>query len=350
MKNNNKQTNKKRSLFHWHRQIGLAVSLFVIILSVTGILLNHTEDLELDSNHVQSELLLQWYGIKKPVITSYSVGKNWISHVSDKIYFNAQLIEEVESISGAVIIENFIAVATTKEIILLTHDGQKIETLDSTTGVPNKIKAIGMNSKSQLFIKTNAAVFQANSDITDWINSKEKNIVWAKTSPLPRTLNDSLNTLFRGKGLSKERVILDIHSGRIFGKAGTLIMDLSALLLLVLTFTGAWMYAKRSWAMRKRNLLLAAAARGDTYSAADLRRGEEGIILTVIGEEAFRQRLASMGVMAGTVIATPDTSIFGDPRTYIVRGYQLSMRTTEAAMILLQTDELLEQHSNDPAE
>ena len=108
------------------------------------------------------------------------------------------------------------------------------------------------------------------------------------------------------------------------------------------------MYVKRSWAMRKRNLLLAAAARGDTYSAADLRRGEEGIVLTVIGDEAFRQRLASMGVMAGTVIATPDTSIFGDPRTYSVRGYQLSMRIKEAAMILLQTDEELEKHSHTP--
>jgi Fe2+ transport system protein FeoA len=59
----------------------------------------------------------------------------------------------------------------------------------------------------------------------------------------------------------------------------------------------------------------------------------------VIGDEALRQRLASMGVMAGTVITTRSTSVFSDPRTYIIRGYQLCMRTTEASMIILQTKE-----------
>ena len=97
-------------------------------------------------------------------------------------------------------------------------------------------------------------------------------------------------------------------------------------------------YVKRIWIIYKRNKLLAAASIGDAYSAADLKRGEEGVVLTVIGDEALRQRLAAMGVMSGTVIATPDASIFGDPRTYLVRGYQLSMRNTEAAMILLQTE------------
>ena len=340
LENKNKpQPQKRRSIFHWHRQIGLAVSLLVIVLSVTGILLNHTEEFELDSNHVKSEFLLKWYGIKKPAINSYSVGKNWLSHVGDKIYFNELLVEkEVTRVTGAVIMENFIAVATQNELILLTPDGEKIERLDATTGVPDNITAIGTGS-GKFVLKTEKAVFQANNDITDWKHSKNKNITWASTSALPGELESALNTLFRGKGLTKERVLLDLHSGRILGKAGPLLMDLSAILLLILSLSGCWMYAKRAWVMRKRNLLLAAASRGGAYSAADLRRGEEGIVLTVIGDETLRQRLASMGVMAGTVIATPSTSVFGDPRTYMVRGYQLCMRTTEAAMILLQTDE-----------
>lgn len=341
MKNKNKpQPQKRRSIFHWHRQIGLAVSLLVIVLSVTGILLNHTEEFELDSNHVKSEFLLKWYGIKKPVINSYPVGKNWLSHVGDKIYFNELLVEkEMPLVTGAVIMENFVAVASQDELILLTHDGEKIERLDATTGVPNNITAVGTDSVAQLFLKTDKAIFQANDDVTEWTRSKDKNITWAATSALPNELESALNTLFRGKGLTKERLLLDLHSGRILGKAGPLLMDLSAILLLILSLSGCWMYAKRAWVMRKRNLLLAAAAHGDAYSAADLRRGEEGIVLTVIGDETLRQRLASMGVMAGTIIATPSTSVFGDPRTYMVRGYQLCMRTTEAAMILLQTDE-----------
>ena len=340
MQQNKNIAHKKRTMFHWHRQLGLVVSILVIILSVSGILLNHTEKLNLDSNYIKSEFLLKWYGIKKPTIKSYATGKNWISHIEDKLYFNEVLTEkEISRIMGAVTTNNFIAIATQDELILLTPGGEKIERLNATTGVPKNIESIGLNSTSQLFLKTKTSLFQSNSDVTEWTRSKDTNINWAKKSTIPVNLENTLSVLFRGKGLTNERVLLDLHSGRILGKAGPLLMDLSAIILLILSFTGCWMYVKRTWAMRKRNLLLAAASRGDTYSAADLRRGEEGIVLTVIGDETLRQRLAAMGVMAGTVIATPDTSVFHDPRTYIIRGYQLSMRNTEAAMILLQTDE-----------
>lgn len=327
-------------MFHWHRQLGLTVSLFVIILAVSGIMLNHTENLELDSTYVKSEILLKWYGIKKPLINSYPVDKNWISHIEDHLYLNEQLIQQdITQVIGAIVTQDYIAVAGQNELILFTLNGEKIERLDATTGIPKNITAIGLSKTKQLYLKTKKSIFQANADITEWKKSKVKNIVWSKKASLPANLENTLNLLYRGTGLTNERVLLDLHSGRILGKIGPWIMDLSAILLLILSFTGVWMYTKRSWAMRKRNLQLAAAARGETYSAADLRRGEEGVVLTVIGDESLRQRLAAMGVMAGTVIATPDASIFGDPRTYLVRGYQLTMRNTEAAMILLQTEE-----------
>ena len=340
LNNNTNPQQRKRTLFHWHRQLGLIVSILVIVLSVSGILLNHTEKLKLDSNYIQSEFLLKWYGINKPIITSYKIENNWISHAEDNLYFNKILIEkEISQITGAVTAKNFIAVSTQNALILLTTDGEKIERLDATTGVPKNIQSLGLSNRNALVLKTSKSLFKANADVTEWKKSKIKNIVWSRSSSLPPKLEITLNTLFRGKGLTNERVLLDLHSGRILGKAGPIIMDISAVILLILSFTGVWMYVKRSWAMRKRNLLLAAASRGDAYSAADLRRGEEGIVLTVIGDESLRQRLAAMGVMAGTVIATPDSSIFGDPRTYMVKGYQLSMRNTEAAMILLQTEE-----------
>ena len=329
----------KRNIFHWHRQLGIAVSLIVIILSVTGILLNHTEKFKLDSNYIKSEFLLKWYGIKKPIIKSYSVGKNFISHSDGKVYFNETLIQkDMQVISGAVMTQNFIAVASQNEILLLNLNGETIERLNETSGIPDNIISLGMDNTKQLFLKTNKTLFKASDDVTGWEQSTDKNIHWSQTSILPLSLENTLTNLFRGKGLTQERVMLDVHSGRILGKAGPLLMDLSAVLLIILSFTGVWMYVKRTWIIYKRNKLLAAASIGEAYSAADLKRGEEGVVLTVIGDEALRQRLAAMGVMSGTVIATPDASIFGDPRTYLVRGYQLSMRNTEAAMILLQTE------------
>ena len=74
------------------------------------------------------------------------------------------------------------------------------------------------------------------------------------------------------------------------------------------------------------------------YSAADLGIGEEGIVSEILGDESMKERFAAMGIFAGASIKAPITSVFGNPRTYMVRGYQLCMRTNEAMSILLQKE------------
>ena len=50
---------------------------------------------------------------------------------------------------------------------------------------------------------------------------------------------------YRGSGLSLERVILDLHSGRIVGQWGVYVVDGAALLFLALVITGLWMWMKQ---------------------------------------------------------------------------------------------------------
>ena len=57
---------KLKSLYVWHRWVGLVAALFVIVLAVTGLALNHTEELQLDARHVRTAWLLDWYGISLP--------------------------------------------------------------------------------------------------------------------------------------------------------------------------------------------------------------------------------------------------------------------------------------------
>jgi Fe2+ transport system protein FeoA len=79
-------------------------------------------------------------------------------------------------------------------------------------------------------------------------------------------------------------------------------------------------------------------AQNSHYSAADLKIGEEGIVSALNCDESMKHRLASMGIFAGASIKAPVTSAFGNPRSYMVRGYQLCMRTNEAMTILLKTN------------
>ena len=68
-------------------------------------------------------------------------------------------------------------------------------------------------------------------------------------APCPRGLETALaaelSADYRGHSLSWERVLLDLHSGRLFGRYGTWVMDIAAGLLLVLVMTGIWLWTQR---------------------------------------------------------------------------------------------------------
>ena len=53
---------------------------------------------------------------------------------------------------------------------------------------------------------------------------------------------------YLGEGPSLERVLLDFHSGRIFGPVGIVVYDLLALMVLVLSISGLiiWVRGKRN--------------------------------------------------------------------------------------------------------
>ncbi len=68
---------------------------------------------------------------------------------------------------------------------------------------------------------------------------------------------------------------------------------------------------------------------------ANLHRGETGIIASISGDANIKQRLSSMGLIKGTEIAVEYSSLFGDPRTYLVKGYSICLRRLEATQVEL---------------
>jgi len=64
----NKQIKVRGKIFlrKWHRRFGLFASIFLLIITITGILLNHYQLFSLQEKYVEQQWLLDWYGIKKP--------------------------------------------------------------------------------------------------------------------------------------------------------------------------------------------------------------------------------------------------------------------------------------------
>ncbi|MEE9337368.1 MAG: PepSY-associated TM helix domain-containing protein [Methylococcaceae bacterium] len=242
-----------RFLYKLHRYLGLSSAIVLLMLSLTGIALNHTDDLKLDSQMVDSKVILDWYGIKpSETLNSFATQNHWITQINQKIFFDHSVLNKnKQNLLGAIETEEFIVTGFSNSILLLSLEGELIE-----ESIIKSIEKIGLDTQKNITIKSSEGIVYSDDGLLSWqpyddINNQT--IIWSKTSRLPDTLAEKLKTLSRSSILPLERVILDLHSGRFFGSFGVFIVDLSGIFLIVLSLSGCAIWLKHKFRNLRRN-------------------------------------------------------------------------------------------------
>lgn len=70
----------------------------------------------------------------------------------------------------------------------------------------------------------------------------------------------------------------------------------------------------------------------------EFKIGECGQIVKVEGEGRLRRRLFDMGVTPGARVFLRKKAPFGDPLEINIRGYELTLRKSEAQLIILEIE------------
>ncbi len=235
-----------RTVHHWHRVAGLVSALFVLLLAGTGLLLNHSDELRLDRRHVGAELLLDLYDIRPPAEPiGFRVGQHWVTQLGERLYYDArELPERADRLIGAVQLRSTLAVAVAGRLLLLSSEGELIERLGDAEGVPAGMQRLGVAAHGRLVIRAAHGDYSADPDTLEWVHATPEGIAWAEPAPPPEALRSRLLRAYRGTGLPLERVLLDLHSGRILGPWGVYLVDGAAALFLLLALTGLWMWSR----------------------------------------------------------------------------------------------------------
>ena len=71
----------------------------------------------------------------------------------------------------------------------------------------------------------------------------------------------------------------------------------------------------------------------------EFKVGETGLIKKVEGEGRLRRRLFDMGVTPGATVYLRKKAPLGDPLEVTIRGYELTLRKSEAALVYLEVKE-----------
>ncbi len=234
----------RRALRRWHRHGGKVAALFVVILAGTGLLLNHSAELGLASRHVEFTPLLSWYGLDGEIETlSFDLGDSWVSCVGGQTFLDRQPlvmvggcpIGAVRAVAGV----GMRVVATPSELVLVSEEGELIERLDAAAGLPVDLLAVGVQPDGTVVVEAPSGWWGADRELLRWTPLPQTTPVnWSRPAAAPAELRADLLRAYRGEGLSVERLVQDLHSGRLFGRWGAYLVDGVAVLLLLLVASG----------------------------------------------------------------------------------------------------------------
>lgn len=241
-----------RSLYQWHRYLGLLVVLIIPVLAISGMMLNHTDDLHLDKRKLHQYWLLDWYGIAPTQGRFFSVGEQWLSQWGEQLYLNGDVLpQRVGRLLGAVRLPEMIVAATYDELLLFTVQGELLEAMSSLDGVPANIQALALGENGQVILRTGEGPMEGDPESGNWYPASNEP-VWIQETTPPEDLLQRLIALNPGPGLSAERLLLDLHSGRLFGRWGPYLIDLGAVVLLFNATSGFLIWWRRRLQQRQR--------------------------------------------------------------------------------------------------
>ena len=232
-----------RFLRRWHARIGFATVLFFLVLAVTGFVLNHVGDLGLDARYLHAAWLARWYGLKlEPPREAFRSARHALVAANGRWLFDGRLSgEKFPHPVGLVELPGMVAVASGAALYVYREDGELIDRLErgALPGVP--VYAIGTSAR-KLVLRTASGIF-SSADALSWKPVRRQQVEWS--APAELSAAELLNyEEALAPGVSMQQILLDLHSGRFAGRYGPLVVDFLAVLLAVLSLSGAWLFLK----------------------------------------------------------------------------------------------------------
>ena len=226
-----------------HRRIGLVVIWLVLWLAITGILLNHTDDLNLDERALQSSWLNKLYGLEiTPVSQGYALNQTWLVALAQGYYLKGEFIaDDYGTLVGGVELDDLTLLVTDESIVVLDQQGEVLEVQGLFHGLEGDFLQAGLY-QGQPVLKSSVASYLASTDVAEWqvFSGSNSEVTWSVKQTLPDKILEKIRVLDQGgqPTVSMEKLILDLHTGRLFGHLSWIFMDIFALLLMAGAISG----------------------------------------------------------------------------------------------------------------
>ena len=232
----------------WHRRLGLFAAAFLVLLVVTGVLINHAPDFGLDRVHLKNGWITDQYGLdpKGPPV-GFEAGDRWLIVIGETLFLDREPIaDQVTGPRGAVAAGSMLAFAQADALLLLTEAGELIERL-GPDALPGPIDAVGLARDGAVAIRSGGVAFHGDEALLVWSADGGDGVAWSQATHPPDALIEGVLAHYRGPGIPASRLLADIHSGHVLGSWGPWLVDGLAIVFLALAATGLlnWVRGRR---------------------------------------------------------------------------------------------------------
>lgn len=232
---------KLKKIVDLHRYVGLGICIFLVHLAITGIFLNHSIGLRLDKTFITWPWLLNQYNLTVPEPANiFTIGKNNFSTIDGEVFFNDKpIFLAEEDLLGVSQNQDTFILASSSTITMISNEGYII---NKENVLPFTVKNIGINGDEVVINDSEDKIWSSESINGVWELTENRAVQWSMEGSITPINHEKIRKYFVGDGVSLEQVILDFHSGAIFQKAGKLFFDIISILLIILSFTGIWLW------------------------------------------------------------------------------------------------------------
>jgi len=236
----------KLKLRKLHKYLGFAFSLFILHLTITGILLIYPKTFNIEDTYISNYFILKKYNMDthKEVKGLVNI-EDEVVIIKNNIYLNSKFVDKFSDEIINILYqkkENKIIVLSKSNIGLYFFENidNELEIIDIIS-IENtkKINHLGLSlSGNKVFLKNDNDYYNLdNNHQLKLVDKIEKNIKWSNTNKINKKLAKYYLNIHQGKGVSLTRILTELHNGKFFGSIFTLVLFFSSLSLIFLTLS-----------------------------------------------------------------------------------------------------------------
>ncbi|MGQ0697853.1 MAG: PepSY domain-containing protein [Panacagrimonas sp.] len=243
-------------LREWHKRVGLFAFLFMGWLGFSGVLINQSPSWGYDTDKIYWGWVMSLYSLKpEPPVAGFPAGSHWLALTPEGTVLDGKpVVPPVAAPLGLVAggsAENpLLFVANAEHIAVVTAAGARYDELRSPILPVSAIRRIG----SIAGVPGSIAVqdldsFRSIDGGNSWTPVDPASVQWSESTELPEAERERLLPFSRPY-VTLEHILVDAHSGAIFGRGGVYVINAVGVAAILLAISGVWMWWRTSRARR----------------------------------------------------------------------------------------------------